>query len=176
MILASICGTGNRQPGHGQQVEDMSKVIEASTDIARTPQEVFDYVSDPARLPDWQPSVDVAAFEPPGVPAVGQRGHEVRRVPGGRRTIRWEVAECEPGRRWSISGIDGAVRAHVTIACAPTSAGASTHVNYDIRFEGHGVGKLLRLVASQRARKEVPANLALLKQRLEATGPRPKTH
>ena len=154
----------------------MSKVIEASTDIARTPQEVFDYVSDPTRLPDWQPSVDDAAFEPPGVPAVGIHGHEVRRVPGGSRTFRWEVSECEPGRRWSIRGIDGPVRAHVTIAFAPTNAGAGTHVNYGIWFEGHGIGKLIRLLASQGARKEVRTTLVLLKQRLEATGTPPESH
>ncbi|MFC7596998.1 SRPBCC family protein [Terrabacter sp. GCM10028922] len=154
----------------------MSKVIEASTDIARTPQEVFDYVSDPARLPDWQPSVNMAAFEPPGVPAaVGIQGHEVRRIPGGGRTFRWEVTECEPGRRWSIRGIDGAVRAHVTLAFAPTRAGTDTHVNYRIWFEGHGIGKLIRLLARQGARKEVPASLALLKQRLEATSARPES-
>ncbi len=148
----------------------MSKVIEASTDIARSPQEVFDYVSDPARLPDWQPTVDDAAFESPGVPAVGTQGHEVRRVPGGRRTFRWEVTECEPGRRWSIQGIDGPVRAHVTVALAPSSAGAGTHVSYSIWFEGHGIGKVIRLLASQGARKEVQPSLALLKQQLEAVG------
>ena len=148
----------------------MSKVIEASTDIARSPQEVFDYVSDPARLPDWQPTVDDAAFESPGVPAVGTQGHEVRRVPGGRRAFRWEVTECEPGRLWSIQGIDGPVRAHVTVALAPSGAGAGTHVSYSIWFEGHGIGKVIRLLASQGARKEVQPTLALLKQKLEAVG------
>jgi uncharacterized protein YndB with AHSA1/START domain len=154
----------------------MSNVIEASTDIARTPQEVFDYVSDPARLPDWQPSVDDAAFDPPGVPAVGTQGHEVRRVPGGRRTFRWEVTECQPGRRWALQGNEGPIRAHVTVAFAPTSAGAGTHVDYRIWFEGHGIGKLIRLLAGQGARKEAPASLALLKQRLEETGARPESH
>jgi uncharacterized protein YndB with AHSA1/START domain len=145
------------------------KVIEASTDIARTPMEVFDYVSDPTRLPHWQPTVDEAAFESSGAPKVGVQGHEVRRVPGGPRTFRWEVTECEPGRRWSVRGVDGPVRAHVTLALAPTSAGAGTHVDYGIWFEGHGIGKLIRLLASQGARKELPASLALLKHRLEAT-------
>ncbi|MEW1953142.1 SRPBCC family protein [Terrabacter sp. NPDC080008] len=146
----------------------MSKVIEASTDIARTPQEVFAYVADPARLPTWQPSVDAATFEPPGASAaVGVRGHEVRRVPGGARTFRWEVTDCEPGRRWGIRGIDGALRAHVTFSFAATSAGTGTHVDYRIQLEGHGVGKLIQPVVSQGVRKEVPANLALLKERLE---------
>jgi uncharacterized protein YndB with AHSA1/START domain len=145
----------------------MSRFIDASTEIARTPQEVFDYVSDPTRLPDWQRSVDAAAAEPPAVRAVGMRGHEVRRIPGGSRTIRWEVTECEPGRRWGVRGVDGPVRAHVTVSFAPTSGGAGTHVDYRIWFEGHRIGKLLRLLAHQGARREVPSDLVLLKQRLE---------
>ena len=145
----------------------MSRFIDASTEIARTPQEVFDYVSDPTRLPDWQRSVDAAAAEPTAVRAVGMRGHEVRRIPGGSRTIRWEVTECDPGRRWGVRGVDGPVQARVTVSFAPTSGGAGTHVDYRIWFEGHGIGKLLRLLAHQGARREVPSNLVLLKQRLE---------
>jgi len=145
----------------------MSRFIDASTEIARTPQEVFDYVSDPTRLPDWQRSVDAAAAEPTAVRAVGMRGHEVRRIPGGSRTIRWEVTECDPGRRWGVRGVDGPVQARVTVSFAPTSGGAGTHVDYRIWFEGHGIGKLFRLLAHQGARREVPSNLVLLKQRLE---------
>jgi hypothetical protein len=65
-------------------------------------------------------------------------------------------------------GIDGPVRAHVTVALAPAYGG--THVDNGIWFEGHGIGKLIRLLAQQGARKEVPASLVLLKQRLEPAG------
>src|SRR5512141_2369162 len=119
----------------------MPQVIEASTDIARTPREVFDYVADPARLPEWQPAVEEAAAEPPGIPTVGMRGHEMRRVPGGRRTIRWEVTECEPGRRWGVQGVEGPVRAHVAVDLIATAQGGLTHVDYGIWFESHGIGK-----------------------------------
>ncbi len=150
----------------------MSRSIEASIDIARTPQEVFDYVADASRLPDWQSSVESAATEPPGGRAVGVRGHEVRRVPGGKREFRWEVTDCEPGRRWGVRGVEGPVRAHVTIAFVPNGGGAATHVHYGLWFEGHGIGKLIRLLAIQGARTEVPESLTLLKQRLEETSAR----
>ena len=142
------------------------KVIECSTEIARAPQEVFDYVSDAARLPEWQPSVEEASAEPPGVRQVGMRGYEVRRVPGGKQKIRWEVTECEPGGRWAVDGIDGPVRAHAAISLTPAD-GNGTHVDYRIWFEGHGIGKLIRLMAGRGARTEMPASLALLKERLE---------
>ena len=44
----------------------MPKIIEASVHIGRTAQDVFDYVSDADRLPDWQPSVVEAGVESPG--------------------------------------------------------------------------------------------------------------
>ena len=142
------------------------KVIECSTEIARAPQEVFDYVTDAARLPEWQPSVEEASAEPPAIRQVGMRGVEIRRVPGGRQKARWQVTEYEPGARWAVEGIDGPVRAHVDIAFAPTD-GAGTHVDYRVWFEGHGIGKLIRVMAGRGARREMPASLALLKQRLE---------
>jgi uncharacterized protein YndB with AHSA1/START domain len=151
----------------------MPHIVEAGVDIARTPQDVFDFVADPTLLPEWQPSVDEAGFEPPGAPAVGVHGREVRRVPGGPQTSRWEVTECEPGERWSVRGLDGPVRAHVTVSFAPTDAG--THVDYSMWFEGHGIGKLIRLFADLGARKDVPAGLQLLKQRLEAPGDGPRS-
>jgi uncharacterized protein YndB with AHSA1/START domain len=143
------------------------KVIEYSTEVARTPQEVFDYVTDAARIPEWQPSVEEAAAEPPAIRQVGMRGYEVRRVPGGKQKIRWQVTECEPGGRWAIEGIDGPVRAHAAIALAPTD-GNGTHVDYRIWFEGRGIGRLIRLMASRGARTEMPQSLELLKRRLEA--------
>ena len=96
----------------------MSKIIEASTEIARSPQEVFDYVADATRLPEWQPSVEEAVADPPGLLQVGMTGREVRRVPGGRRTFRWEVTESDPGRRWGLRGIDGPVRL-ISRWCSP---------------------------------------------------------
>lgn len=144
------------------------KVIEGSTRIARTPQEVFDFVTDAARLPEWQPSVQEASAEPPGIREVGMRGYEVRNVPGGPQRIRWEVTECEPGRRWAVEGIDGPVRAHAAVSLEP-AGGSGTRVDYRIWFEGRGIGRLIRLMASRGARTEVPESLALLKQRLEVS-------
>jgi hypothetical protein len=113
-----------------------------------------------------QLSVDEAAVEPPGEPRVGMRGWEVRRVPGGPRRIRWEVTEYEPDHRYAVHGIDGPVRAHVSVRLAPKGQG--TQVNHSIWFSGHGIGKVLRPFAQASARKEVPATLRLLKERLEA--------
>ncbi|HEY3261660.1 MAG TPA: SRPBCC family protein [Pseudonocardiaceae bacterium] len=143
------------------------KTITASADVARSAQEVFALVSDAARLPLWQPSVDQAALEPPGQPSVGARGYEVRRVQGKPRTFHWEITEYEPNTVFSVRGTDGPVRAHARIACAAIDGGSATQVDYRLGFEGHGIGKVFAVLARRGARKEVPASLALLKQHLE---------
>lgn len=145
----------------------MARIVEARVDIDRAPEEVFDYVSDARLLAQWQPDVETAQAEPPGIPAVGMRGRETRRVPGGRRTFRWEVTECERGRRWALRGVEGAVRAVVTMTLAPAGDGASTTVAYGIRFEGHGLGRLVVPLARHGASRDITTNLALLKHRLE---------
>lgn len=140
----------------------------ATTDIARSPHDVFGYVTNAARLPEWQPDVRRAAFDEPATVGVGSRGREVRHVMGADRTIAWEVTAYDPDRRYGVRGIDGPVRAHVTVKLAPAEDGASTHVEYGIGFEGHGIGKLIAILARKGAHKDLPTTLDLLKQRLEA--------
>ncbi|GHE77956.1 hypothetical protein GCM10017786_04380 [Amycolatopsis deserti] len=138
----------------------------ATVDIARSPHEVFGYVTDAAHLPDWQPDVRTAGFDDPAHVTVGTRGHEVRHVMGADRTIGWEVTAYEPDRHYAVRGIDGPVRAHVDVTFAP--GGTGTHVEYGIGFEGHGVGKVLAVLARRNTRKDLPVRLDQLKQRLEA--------
>jgi uncharacterized protein YndB with AHSA1/START domain len=47
--------------------------IVTSTEIARRPDDVFAYVTDPSHLPDWQESVVSAHSEGSGPPGVGTR-------------------------------------------------------------------------------------------------------
>ncbi|MGI6875387.1 SRPBCC family protein [Amycolatopsis sp. 3B14] len=144
----------------------MSGKTTAAVDIARSPQEVFGFLTDATHLPDWQPDVRTAAFDGPAPVTVGTRGHEVRHVMGADRTIAWEVTAYDPGRRYGVRGVDGPVRANVDVTFTPEGQG--THVEYGIAFEGHGVGRFIAPLARRNARKQVPATLGLLKQHLEA--------
>ncbi|GLI27272.1 hypothetical protein ARHIZOSPH14_15140 [Agromyces rhizosphaerae] len=143
-------------------------VITSDTTITRPPDQVFEYLADASRLPEWQPSVEEASAEPAGVFEVGVKGSERRRTPGGVQTIHWEVTECEPGALWAVQGTDGPVRAHTAIALTAVDGG--TRVDYRIWFEGRGIGKVIAKLATRGARTEVPESLALLKQHLEVAG------
>ncbi len=66
-----------------------------------------------------------------------------------------------------MRGTDGPIRANVDVTVEPLTDTRS-RLTITINFEGHGIGKLLvPLVVEREARKEMPANLFALKERLE---------
>jgi hypothetical protein len=79
-----------------------------------------------------------------------------------------EVVRADPPRAWSVRGIDGPIRALVDVSVTPL-ADVRSRVTIAVDFEGHGIGKLLiPLAILRQARKEMPANVVTLKQRLES--------
>jgi uncharacterized protein YndB with AHSA1/START domain len=147
--------------------ETGGKTITARVDIARNPSQVFDYIADATHLPEWQPDVRQAAFDQPTAVRVGTRGKEVRHVRGADRAVSWEVIDYDPQRRYAVRGIDGPVRARVTMDLTPNIDGTGTHLAYGIAFEGHGIGKLIAPLARKGAGKDLAATLERLRRRLE---------
>ena len=102
-----------------------------------------------------------------GPPAVGAHCLTTRRIGGANRPSTSEVTHIDPPNTWGVRGIDGPIRAIVDVTVESLSAHRS-RLTIAVDFEGHGIGKVLvPLVVRREARKEMPANLAALKQRLE---------
>lgn len=145
----------------------MTAIVE-SVEIARTPAEVFAYVTDPTHLPEWQESVvsvERVGGEPRGV---GSRVKVVRRIGRVERTMTAELAELNAPLRWQVRGVDGPVRGMVKGTVAPLDDGRRSRVTIELDFESHGIGKLLvPLVVQRQARKELPRNVQHLRDRLE---------
>jgi uncharacterized protein YndB with AHSA1/START domain len=169
MILASICASLQaRQQERGQAMSGTDvKTITVAVEIARNPREVFDYIADASHLPEWQPDVRRAGYDEPAAVSVGSLGREVRHVMGSDRSIAWEVTNYNPDHRYGVRGVNGPVRAHVTMDLTPTTDGTGTRLEYGIVFEGHGIGKLLAPLARKDASKDLGATLERLKRRLE---------
>jgi len=144
----------------------MSAVV-VSTDVERPAAEVFAYATDPTRFSQWQKGVVEGRMDHDGAPVVGARCLTTRRIGGANRPATSEVVHVDPPRTWGVRGIDGPIRAMVDITVVPVSNSRS-RLTISVDFEGHGIGKVLvPLVVRGQARKEMPANLATLKQRLE---------
>jgi uncharacterized protein YndB with AHSA1/START domain len=143
--------------------------IRTTTDVARPPEEVFAYVTDPTRFAEWQEGVvggHTDGYEPH---AVGDRCQTTRRIGGTERLVTSEITHMDPPRGWGIRGVDGPIRATVDVSVTPLNGRQRSRVTIDLAFTGHGIGKLLvPLVVRRSARKEMPANLERLRQRLES--------
>jgi uncharacterized membrane protein len=142
--------------------------ITGTIEIARTPQDVFDYATDLVRQGEWQTGIVSVDIETDGPTGVGTRAVETRHVPGGTRTFPFEITEHEPPIRSSFRVTDGPVRPHGTLTFTALDDGARTRVDFEMEFVGHGMGTLLLPLVNRDARKQVPRDLAALKQRLES--------
>ena len=139
--------------------------IVAAAEVDRPAAHVFTYATDPTRFSEWQAGVVSGRMDGDDV---GARCVTVRRIGGVERPSTSELVRSEPPRAWAVRGTDGPIRAAVDVTVQPLGPDRS-RVAISVDFTGHGIGKLLvPLLVRREARKEMPANLARLKERLEA--------
>jgi uncharacterized protein YndB with AHSA1/START domain len=147
----------------------MAPVV-TSAEIGRPAAEVFAYATDPTLFKEWQKGVVDGHMDGPadGAPAVGAKCVTTRRIGGASRPSTSELVQIDPPRAWGVRGIDGPIRAAVDVLVEPVT-GSRSRLTISVDFTGHGIGKILvPLMVRPEARKEMPGNLAALKQRMEA--------
>jgi hypothetical protein len=146
--------------------------IVTSAEIGRPAAEVFAYATDPARFSEWQQGVVDGHMDSPGngtrTPAVGAKCMTTRRIGGANRPSTSELVHIDPPKTWGVRGTDGPIRAAVDVVVEAVTDSRS-RLTISVDFTGHGIGKILvPLMVRREARKEMPANMAALKQRIEA--------
>jgi uncharacterized membrane protein len=143
--------------------------ISESIEIDRRPEDVFAYLDDVERHGEWQEQIVGVEPQDDGPLRVGSRVTETRRVPGGDRTMTYEVTEHDPPRESSFRVLDGPIRAEGTISIEPIGEGSRSKLTITIDFKGHGIaGKVLLPVAKTQARKQIPKDQARMKELLES--------
>jgi uncharacterized protein YndB with AHSA1/START domain len=146
----------------------MAPLVE-SIEIARPPEDVFSYVTDPLHLPEWQESVVSARKLDDAPVGVGSRIVVTRRIGGREQPMTMELTELNAPSSWAGRGIDGPVRGKVRGTVEPVGEGERSRLTITLDFEGHGIGKLLvPLVVRRQARAELPKNEQRLKELLES--------
>ena len=141
--------------------------ITTSAEIDRPADEVFAYATDPSRFHEWQNGVVDGHMEAAGMPAVGTICRTTRRIGGANRTSTSKITHIDPPWAWGVRGTDGPIRAVVDVTVEPLTAQRS-RLTIAVDFTSHGIGKVLvPIVVRPEARKEMPANVAALKARLE---------
>jgi len=141
--------------------------IVTTVDVERAAEDVFSYATDPTRFHEWQQGVVSGRLEQPDNPGVGTRCFTTRRIGGADRASASEISHISPPKTWGVRGVDGPIRAIVDLTVEPLADDRS-RLTISVDFTGHGIGKVLvPLVVRREAAKEMPTNLATLKQRLE---------
>jgi hypothetical protein len=146
--------------------------VVTSAEIDRPAAEVFAYATDPTRFSEWQHGVVDGHMDGPAdgtqTPAVGAKCVTTRRIGGANRASSSELVQIDPPRSWGVRGIDGPIRAAVDVVVEPLT-GSRSRLTISVDFTGRGIGKILvPLMVRREARKEMPANMAALKHRMEA--------
>jgi uncharacterized protein YndB with AHSA1/START domain len=142
--------------------------IVSEIEIARPPDEVYAYVTDPSRFPEWQHDVVRVRLEGDRPPGLGSRFTTTRRIGRVEQTTTQEITELDPPRSWAARGVDGPFRPSAGIAVEPLDGGAGSRVRFTLDFEGQGIGRLLPLEVIRRmAAKGAPRSYRNLQERLE---------
>jgi uncharacterized protein YndB with AHSA1/START domain len=146
-----------------------TRPITTSTEVARPGEEVYAYATDPTRFSEWQEGVLSGEMDGEAPRSVGDKCLTTRRIGGAERSITSVITHIDPPRSWGVRAVDGPVRAIVDVTVTPLNEGHQSRVTIKLDFTGHGIGKLLvPLIVRRSARKEMPADLERLKQRLES--------
>ncbi|HET7573119.1 MAG TPA: SRPBCC family protein [Gaiellaceae bacterium] len=96
---------------------------ELTIEIARSPEEVFAYLTDVSNLGEWQSGVRSAEVVGGGEPVPGARIRESRSLLGRELHTTLEVADYEPPRRFVLRALDSPVPFTVTHELEPDGAG-----------------------------------------------------
>jgi len=143
--------------------------ITVSIEVDRSAEELFAYATDPSRFSEWQKGVVSGQMDSAGAPKVGDRCLTTRRIGFANRPATSALVRFDPPHHWGVRGVDGPIRAIVDVTVEPRSD-TSAQLTITVDFEGHGIGRLLvPLLVRREARREMPVNVARLKQRLEGS-------
>jgi uncharacterized protein YndB with AHSA1/START domain len=96
--------------------------IEHEVTIARTPSDVFAYLTDVEKLPEWQATALEGRLESDRMEQ-GARAVEVRQVLGQRMESTLEVTEYEPDRRFDAQIVSGPVTFRISHELMPENGG-----------------------------------------------------
>lgn len=136
------------------------------TQIARPPEQVFAYVTDPSKLATWQTNTVSAVPEPAGPLRLGSRIREVHRGPGGKELSSLvEVSAFEPGRVFSLRMIEGPLPVDARIAFEPSGQG--TRMSFTVHGAPAGPLRFLQPLMRAALKRQFREHCATLKRVLE---------
>jgi uncharacterized membrane protein len=140
--------------------------IDFTVEVKREAQEVFDYLIDVERLPEWQASAVESRAE--GPLAEGVRIEERRRVLGREIENELEVVAFEPPGRLTLKALRGPVR--FTVDHRLVENGDSTLVHVVAEGKPGRFMKLAEPLLARTAEEELRRDFERMKEIVESRG------
>jgi uncharacterized protein YndB with AHSA1/START domain len=143
--------------------------LEYTIVINQPVEKVFDYVSNPANLPEWQgPPTEIRDLQQstPGELREGDRFTTVLEFLGRRYETPTEVSAYEPNRRLSYRGTGGPVPTEITFIFEEVAGG--TRFTHSQEVEPGGFFGLAESLFEMEAKQQLRNDLQTLQNLLEA--------
>lgn len=140
--------------------------LDLSTLVDRPVPEIFEFLSNPLNLPQWQKMVATIEQISPGAPAVGARYKVSAEVMGRKIDGQMHITAFEPPHKVGFVNQAGPMRVDITVTLKPVGSGAKIALH----AEGNpaGVFKIAEGVLAGQVKSQMEANLARLKAALES--------
>jgi uncharacterized protein YndB with AHSA1/START domain len=139
--------------------------IDVTLEIARPPADVFAALIDLERLPEWQESALESRSD--GALAEGARIFERRRAMGREVENELEVTSFDPGRRLTLTTVDGPVPFTVDHQLVDQDGGGSTFLHVIAEGNPGSFMKLAEPMVKRYAERELRDDFERLKRQLE---------
>jgi hypothetical protein len=137
--------------------------------VERSPEEVFDYLSNPANDVDWRESTMEADWVTDPPPGIGSRFKSVDKFLGRRFQYTSEITRWDRPHAYGAKTLDGTARVEFTAELTPLDSGTSLSLHGQARFVGI-LGYFERFVAKQ-FHKQLDLEWETLKEILESKPP-----
>jgi uncharacterized membrane protein len=141
--------------------------VDLTIQVNRPVQEVFAYVTDPAKLAEWQTNLVSITKETEGPVRSGTLFKEVRRAPFGRTVEAIvEVSRYQESRRFDLRIVSGPMPIDGTNEF--TAADGATRIEFAAEGELRGALRLAAPILGRLLRRQFENDYARLKDALES--------
>ena len=143
--------------------------LQTSVFINRSPQDVFDFLSNPTNVPKWQTTIELAEWTSTGKPSIGSTYKQVIKFLGRNSESMFEITSWGPPNRYSYKAgklpfpVDNI---QTMFSLTPKENG--TQVICDAQIETVGAFKFIEKSIGKQAEKQDRINLDTAKHLLEA--------
>jgi carbon monoxide dehydrogenase subunit G len=139
---------------------------ELSTFIDRPPDEVFEFVADPANNPKWRSYVVSSGWFDEGPMRVGRRGYQTSRILGRKMSVEAEIVEWDPPRHVTWETVQGSATVRSWVTVKPDGNGSIVSGGAQGELNGL-VGRLLTPIAVRMMVSQARTSMVKLKAALE---------